>query len=313
MATLRLVPATGAPVEIQKDVLVGRDPSCDVVVSDGSVSRRHARIEQRGSGWAVVDQGSANGTFLDSQRVTDTALGQGQELRFGAVSFKLEIEGATDDASATVIQPATTLPPQTAALPRPAEPKPAPPPPPSPVPPPPPPPPPRPSAPPPPPATSAASDSPVTPLPDEALPPKKGRGPVFWVGAGCCGCLTLVLLGALAFFSFVYLRTRGATDAVRTQLSDLKRGDMDRAYSRFSSSYRTAHSPDDFHQLVARHPELGENADSTFTGTHVVNDRAQLTTHLTSRSGRRQTVTYELEKERGEWKINAISFADADS
>ena len=67
MAVLRLVPSQGSPVPIEissEKVVVGREPTCDVVVSDGSVSRKHAIVEQRGTGWAVVDQGSANGTFV---------------------------------------------------------------------------------------------------------------------------------------------------------------------------------------------------------------------------------------------------------
>ena len=79
MAVLRLVPSQGSPVPVeitQDKVVVGREPTCDLVVSDGSVSRKHATIERRGNGWAVVDQGSANGTFVDSQRVTERRAAQ---------------------------------------------------------------------------------------------------------------------------------------------------------------------------------------------------------------------------------------------
>ena len=70
MATLRLVPASGSPIEVVGDkTVVGRDASCDVVINDVSVSRKHARLERWGPKWAVVDQRSANGTFLDGQRV----------------------------------------------------------------------------------------------------------------------------------------------------------------------------------------------------------------------------------------------------
>ena len=60
MAALRLVPASGAaPIDVSSDsALVGRDTTCDIVVSDGSISRKHARLERRGDDWAVVDQGS---------------------------------------------------------------------------------------------------------------------------------------------------------------------------------------------------------------------------------------------------------------
>ena len=48
MANLRLMPAAGGgAVEVDKDkTLVGREPGCDIVVSDGSVSRKHAIVER---------------------------------------------------------------------------------------------------------------------------------------------------------------------------------------------------------------------------------------------------------------------------
>ncbi|PYQ22368.1 MAG: hypothetical protein DMF81_12385, partial [Acidobacteria bacterium] len=137
MANLRLMPAAGGgPVEVAKDqTLVGRDPTCDVVVGDGSVSRKHARVERRGASWYVVDQGSANGTFLDSQRVAEAQLHSGQEVRFGAVAYKVEIEGEdaattilTTGPEATVIAPTPIAPPSRPQPPAPpAPPRPAPP------------------------------------------------------------------------------------------------------------------------------------------------------------------------------------------
>ena len=42
MATLRLVPATGSPIEITRDeVVVGRDPGCDVILPDGHTETVH--------------------------------------------------------------------------------------------------------------------------------------------------------------------------------------------------------------------------------------------------------------------------------
>src|SRR5688500_9637488 len=102
MVVLRLVPPSGPPIEIDQDAaLVGRDPGSAIVVSDGSVSRKHARLERRGSQWFVVDQGSANGTFLDGQRIAEGRLLEGQELRFGAVSHRVESVG--EDDSATIL------------------------------------------------------------------------------------------------------------------------------------------------------------------------------------------------------------------
>jgi len=180
MANLRLVPAAGGgAIEVDRDkILVGRDPGCDIVVSDGSVSRKHALVERRTVGWFVVDQGSANGTFLDSQRVAESPLQSGQELRFGAIAYKVEIEGddsattiLTTGPEATVVAPTPLAPP----VPRPVPPAPPPAAPPRPMPPaagPPPAPRPIPPAAPPPiprPAPPAAGPPPIPPRP--AAPP----------------------------------------------------------------------------------------------------------------------------------------------
>src|SRR5512142_1237037 len=103
MPTLRLVSVSGHPIEVTKDQsTVGRDPSCDIVVTDGSVSRRHARLELRGDDWWVVDEGSANGAYINSTRVAEQLLKQGQELRFGALPFRVDVAG---DPEATVATP----------------------------------------------------------------------------------------------------------------------------------------------------------------------------------------------------------------
>ena len=97
MATLRLVPSSGLPSSISTleitaaETMVGREPGCDILLSDGSVSRKHAKIERRGDIWAVVDQGSANGTYVDSQKIGEAVLKNGQELRFGTVAFRVEL------------------------------------------------------------------------------------------------------------------------------------------------------------------------------------------------------------------------------
>ena len=322
MAALRLVPASGPPVEITREsTLIGRDPICELVVSDGSVSRKHARIERRGESWAVVDQGSANGTFLDSQRVIESTVRTGQELRFGAVAYRVEVEGEEDEGGATVITggvpEATVLqsgplvrPPITPPPAFPGSPPSAPPPPRVGSPPPPrtlspPPPPPRTGAPPPP---AFPVTSPVPTMAPPPATPRKGRSPVFWIGLGCCGCLVLVLGLFGAIFGAAYFGTRGAVDAVHAQLGQLKSGDVDGAYRRMSSSYRQSHTQAEFAAFVGRHPGLKLNRDSTFTTRNIQNDRAHLEGYLVPSSGARETVTYELVKQGGEWLVDDIKF-----
>ena len=73
------------------EALVGREANCNVVVSHPSVSRRHALIKRKQDVFFVVDQGSANGTFLDSKRIVDATLKDSSVLRFGSASFKVEL------------------------------------------------------------------------------------------------------------------------------------------------------------------------------------------------------------------------------
>lgn len=106
MEVLQLVPSAGAPIVLKKNrTLFGRDVGCDVVVNDASVSRRHAVVERRGERWLILDQQSANGTFVDGQRVIQAYLGSGQELRIGSVAFHVAAAADSDD-SPTLPRPA---------------------------------------------------------------------------------------------------------------------------------------------------------------------------------------------------------------
>ena len=64
-------------------VVLGRDPGCDIVLADGRVSRRHARIAPRGGFLILSDLGSTNGTFLHDERVTEVTLGAGDVIVVG--------------------------------------------------------------------------------------------------------------------------------------------------------------------------------------------------------------------------------------
>jgi len=73
-----------AALELAGDeVVIGRLPECDVVISKGFVSRRHARICRDGDGWRVVDLGSVHGTFVNRLRVTEHVLEANDEIRIG--------------------------------------------------------------------------------------------------------------------------------------------------------------------------------------------------------------------------------------
>lgn len=80
--------------------VIGRDPGCDVVLSNPSVSRRHAILERFPTGWVARDLGSANGLYVEGARVSEAPLGPGASLRFGEVEATFEPGGARRTTSA---------------------------------------------------------------------------------------------------------------------------------------------------------------------------------------------------------------------
>lgn len=90
---------TGERIPLGADALtVGRSRDRSIQIDDSRVSRNHARIEPRQGGWAVTDEGSANGT-----RVGGDPLGPGRPrpLRVGDVIGigPIELRVATAPAS----------------------------------------------------------------------------------------------------------------------------------------------------------------------------------------------------------------------
>lgn len=59
---------------------IGRAPGSDLVIENAGVSRLHAVIRFEGEGFVLEDQRSANGTFLNRQRVTTQELHDGDEV-----------------------------------------------------------------------------------------------------------------------------------------------------------------------------------------------------------------------------------------
>jgi pSer/pThr/pTyr-binding forkhead associated (FHA) protein len=71
-------------------VTLGRDETNDVVLHDGKVSRHHARLESGDAGYAIVDLGSENGTFVDGVRVDRATLVTGNVITLGDSTLRLD-------------------------------------------------------------------------------------------------------------------------------------------------------------------------------------------------------------------------------
>jgi pSer/pThr/pTyr-binding forkhead associated (FHA) protein len=72
------------------ETTVGRDSDNDIQVLDPDVSRHHACFANLSSVCEVEDLNSANGTFVNGDKITAMALKHGNEIRFGAEVFRFE-------------------------------------------------------------------------------------------------------------------------------------------------------------------------------------------------------------------------------
>jgi two-component system, cell cycle response regulator len=87
----------GLAVPLDREVTLGRDPACDVVLRGGDVSRRHARVVPRDGGHLLVDLGSTNGTFVNGARVETVALAPGDRITLGGAAARYLRAGETEE------------------------------------------------------------------------------------------------------------------------------------------------------------------------------------------------------------------------
>jgi uncharacterized RDD family membrane protein YckC len=104
MAKLIVNPTSASRREIalqSSPLSIGRDPSNDLVLPDSMVSRRHAVIEQRGTQYFVRDCNSSNGSLLNGDRITESALKDGDLMAIGATRllFRDAVTGEVGEAS----------------------------------------------------------------------------------------------------------------------------------------------------------------------------------------------------------------------
>jgi hypothetical protein len=71
-------------------LLIGRGSSCDLVMQDRTVSRRHAQLFFREGSWILIDLRSTNGTYINGSRVRRSQLLPGDELAFGEETLRVD-------------------------------------------------------------------------------------------------------------------------------------------------------------------------------------------------------------------------------
>ncbi|MBI4866520.1 MAG: sigma 54-dependent Fis family transcriptional regulator [Candidatus Wallbacteria bacterium] len=69
---------------------LGSGPENDVVLTDRTVSRHHARLVREGADWLIVDQQSSNGTFVDGVRIRESYVRSGSQVRLGETVLEIQ-------------------------------------------------------------------------------------------------------------------------------------------------------------------------------------------------------------------------------
>ncbi len=80
---------SGKAFSIKGSVTVGRQPECEIAISDGCVSRQHARLFIRDEALVVEDLGSLNGTSVNGKRIKQVVLKDGDEIGFDRYLFRV--------------------------------------------------------------------------------------------------------------------------------------------------------------------------------------------------------------------------------
>ncbi|WP_022882968.1 FtsK/SpoIIIE domain-containing protein [Gryllotalpicola ginsengisoli] len=93
-----------------RNVIIGRDPGCDIVLDDPLISKRHARLQAQSGSVELVDLGSANGLVVDGGNVDRLPVRQPVRVLVGDTQLEIvPLQQAAEQASVAAA-PATTGP-----------------------------------------------------------------------------------------------------------------------------------------------------------------------------------------------------------
>jgi pSer/pThr/pTyr-binding forkhead associated (FHA) protein len=94
VATLTADDGTMHPL-LEETSTIGRTASNAVALGDASVSAKHARVTRTAEGFKIEDVGSRNGTFVNSEKISEARLlADGDLVRLGKIilTFNLASE-----------------------------------------------------------------------------------------------------------------------------------------------------------------------------------------------------------------------------
>jgi diguanylate cyclase (GGDEF)-like protein len=88
----------GARVVVDHSLTIGRDPDADLVLSDAMVSWHHARIEDRGDSWTLIDLESTNGVSVNGEPRREWILSPNDRIVAGSTGMLFELQDGLTQA-----------------------------------------------------------------------------------------------------------------------------------------------------------------------------------------------------------------------
>ncbi len=88
----------GARRKLTDNILAGRAPDAGLHLSDAGVSWHHARFEDRGGAWAVVDLDSTNGVTVNGKKCAEAILRANDRIALGRTVLRFEEQDALEAA-----------------------------------------------------------------------------------------------------------------------------------------------------------------------------------------------------------------------
>jgi hypothetical protein len=105
---------SGMEYELSHGVIIGRELDASIHLNDVKSSRKHAKFETDGEGYAIVDLRSTNGTFVNGKKATRVALWHGDQIKIGSTVFlyfdPASVRPASGPAAAGAQKPAPKKP-----------------------------------------------------------------------------------------------------------------------------------------------------------------------------------------------------------
>ncbi len=81
---------TGERIDVDRSLIIGRSPDCDLSIADTYLSSRHARVANDSGDLSIEDLGSTNGTYVNQELVNGRVhLERGDIVQVGGILFEV--------------------------------------------------------------------------------------------------------------------------------------------------------------------------------------------------------------------------------